>query len=297
MLLSIVGSIAAAPFLFGQSNLSTERDQLQQLTSQLQQSPEDRALRERIIALALTLNPKPATPDAATMAEGAAEYAFTHAKADSDYSEAAKQYEKALLRAPWLAADYFNCGVAHEKAGEKQAAMRNFNLYLLAAPGADDAQAVKKRIGGLQYAENEENAPEGKAAKEYGPAQHQFAGLVQKLDGGVFVKDRFVSGAHFYDEVHFYKSGPYNLLMYHMREKMDVAIVPVGQDGHGAWEDKGEGYVMPTDGRDTFVFPPAGGQEFFLGGFVGKPSADGRIIEEINSYSRQQQVLGLWHRQ
>jgi len=145
---------------------SSPVNQLQQLTTQLQQSPGDQALRETIIALALTLNPKPATPDPATMAEGAAEYAFRNAKGNSDFSDAAKQYEKALLLAPWLAADYFNCGIAHEKAGENKEAIRNFNLYLLAAPTADDAQAVKKRIGGLQYVAQKAEEQSNAAAKE-----------------------------------------------------------------------------------------------------------------------------------
>ena len=130
----------------------TPRDQLNQMTEQLQKNPDDNALRENIIKLALTLNPKPNTSDAVSMAEGAAEYAFKNAKSNSDFSDAAKQYEKALLLAPWLADDYFNCGVAHEKAGENKEAIRSFNLYLLAAPDATDSKIIKKRIGGLQYA-------------------------------------------------------------------------------------------------------------------------------------------------
>lgn len=135
------------------ANADSPREQLQQLLTQLQQSQNDQALREKIISLALTLNPKPATPDATTMAEGAAEYAFRNAKTNSDFSDAANQYEKALLLAPWLADDYYNCGIAHEKAGENKDAIRNFTLYLLAAPNASDVVAIKKRIGGLQYVE------------------------------------------------------------------------------------------------------------------------------------------------
>ena len=99
---ALVGFIVVTPLLFAQTNASAAgpREQLQQLTALLQQSPNDQVLRERIIALALTLSPMPATPDAVTMAEGAAEYAFRNAKTNSDYSDAAKQYEKALLRAP-----------------------------------------------------------------------------------------------------------------------------------------------------------------------------------------------------
>ena len=127
--------------------------QFLQLLAQLQKSPDDVALRGKIITLSLTIHPPPDVPDAATMAEGAAEYAINHAKDKSDYSDAAKEYEKALLLAPWIAADYYKCGSAHEKAEELKEAIRNFKCYLLASPDSEDAQEVKKRIGGLQYAD------------------------------------------------------------------------------------------------------------------------------------------------
>lgn len=135
-----------------QIQTSTPRAQLQQYVTQLQAKPSDDALRTKIIQLALTLDPKPATPDDAIRLEGAAEYAFKNAKSNSDLADAAHQYEKALLIAPWLAADYFNCGVAYEKSGDDKAAIRAFNFYLSAAPNATDSTDVKKRIGGLQYA-------------------------------------------------------------------------------------------------------------------------------------------------
>jgi hypothetical protein len=144
--------IMFAMFYWNTAYAESPRTQLKQMVEQLQQNPNDDALREKIIALALKLNPKPTTPDAAIMAEGAAEYAFKNAKSVADYSDAAKQYEKALLFAPWLANDYFNCGVAHEKAGDNQQAIHSLNFYLLAEPHASDAQVIKKRIGGLQYA-------------------------------------------------------------------------------------------------------------------------------------------------
>lgn len=162
LLLLIFGAL----MLTNTANAESPREQLQQMVEQLQKSTDDNVLREKIINLALTLKPKPATPDAATMAEGAAEYAFKNAKNNSDYSDAAKQYEKALLLAPWLADDYFNCGVAHEKAGENKEAIRSFNLYLLAAPNAKDTQDIKKRIGGLQYAAQKAEGESNSSAKQ-----------------------------------------------------------------------------------------------------------------------------------
>ncbi|MGD0508320.1 MAG: hypothetical protein ABSA27_11015 [Terriglobales bacterium] len=192
---SLVAHFAAAQDSTNAPAAST-RDRLQQLTAQLQKSPDDQALREKIIALALTMNPGPATPDAATMAEGAAEYAFKNAKTNSDFSDAAKQYEKALSRASWLAADYFNCGVAHEKAGETKEAISSFDLYLMAAPNANDAQAVKKRIGGLQYAEQkaEDAANEqATAAARQIAAERQQAQVEGRffspLNGGIWKAD------------------------------------------------------------------------------------------------------------
>ncbi|MHB8412238.1 MAG: hypothetical protein ACYDDI_09870 [Candidatus Acidiferrales bacterium] len=190
--------LVCATFFWGvaraQSPAQSPDDQLTQMVAQLQKSTNDQALREKIINLVLTLNPKPATPDAATEAEGAAEYAFKNAKVNSDFSDAAKQYEKALLLAPWLAADYFNCGVAYEKAGEDTEAIHSFNLYLLAAPNANDAQAVKKRIGGLQYADQKAEDKQAVLAKQ--EAEEQAAqvrqaqadeALIKSLDGAVFV--------------------------------------------------------------------------------------------------------------
>ena len=128
-----------------------------QLIAQLQSAPTNDVLREKIIVLTRHLHPPPEIPDAATEAEGAAESAFKNAKDISDYGDAAKEYEKALLLAPWVALDYYNCGAAHEKAGENKAAISNFKFYLIAAPNSEDDLAVKKRIGALQYAEEKKS--------------------------------------------------------------------------------------------------------------------------------------------
>ncbi len=173
--------------LFGQN----QREQLQQLNSQLRNSPVflQAALREKIIAVVLTMNPKPTIPDSVILAEGGAEYAFKHAQNISDFSDAAKQYEKALLIAPWLAVDYFNCGVAHEKAGENKEAILNFNFYLMASPGANDAQDVKKRIGGLQYVMQKAVEEKEKAEKEANSPEAKLDKFLTSLDGRVWKCD------------------------------------------------------------------------------------------------------------
>ena len=164
------------------AHAQTPQQTLTRYISDLQKSPTDTALREKIIRHVQTMKPAPAVPEEVAGHEGAAEYAFKSAKNESDFLDAAKEYEKALLIAPWLAIDYFNCGVAYEKAGQFKNAIIQFNLYLMAAPDAQDANAVRKRIGGLEYAA-------GKAARESSPAaiaakkQHTFEDLLRKIDG------------------------------------------------------------------------------------------------------------------
>jgi len=155
------------------------QETLTQYISDLQKSPTDTALREKIIKHVQTMRPEPAIPAEIVKHEGAAEYAFKSAKNESDYLDSAKEYEKALLLAPWLATDYFNCGVAYEKAGQFKNAITQFNFYIMAAHDAPDANAVRKRIGGLEYAA-------GKAARESSIAakkQNEYEEWLRKIDG------------------------------------------------------------------------------------------------------------------
>jgi hypothetical protein len=84
----------------------SQREQLQQMVEQLQKTPNDNALRERIIKLAQTIKPAPALPEEALRYEGRARAAFQTARQESDYLDAAKEYRAALLQAPWVAGYY-----------------------------------------------------------------------------------------------------------------------------------------------------------------------------------------------
>ena len=174
----------------------SSQETLQQYVADLQKSPSDTALREKIIKLTLTMTPAPATPKDVIRHEGAAEFAFKNAKTAADFADAAKEYEEALLLAPWLAQDYFNCGVAYEKAEKFAEAVRNFNFYLLAAPDAKDANDVLKRIGGLEYAANKvskESSPEVVAEKKQNSEAEfmksldraKYTGQSRTFDGGI----------------------------------------------------------------------------------------------------------------
>jgi tetratricopeptide (TPR) repeat protein len=113
-------------------------------------SDKDRQLREKIIVLAQKLTPPPAVPEEAQKFLGRGQAAVEIAKTSDDFLAAIAEFKKAVRLAPWLASAYFNLALVQEKAGQFNEAMRNFKLYLLAAPAAADAQDVKTRIYGLE---------------------------------------------------------------------------------------------------------------------------------------------------
>jgi hypothetical protein len=125
-------------------------EQLKQYLDQLQQNPGDDALRTRIIALALALNPKPATPDGAWEASGKGGFLLENGKGMSDFVSGAAAFGQASVLAPWVPDFYFNQGVLWERAENYQEAIKSFRWYVKAAPGGDDRTDVLLRIGRLQ---------------------------------------------------------------------------------------------------------------------------------------------------
>jgi tetratricopeptide (TPR) repeat protein len=134
------------------SGAQSPREQLQQLALQLRANPSDHALRERIVRLGLEVKPKPAIPSEAERFDGRAQYAFKSAKSEADMLEAAREYLKAVDAAPWVANYYFNLCMILEKANRPAEAMRACKFYLSAAPDAQDASEIRKRVAGLEYA-------------------------------------------------------------------------------------------------------------------------------------------------
>jgi len=160
----------------------TPQQTLNQYVADLQKNPNDYALREKIIKHVQAMKPAPAVPIEAEKFEGRAEFAIKSAKTEADFLDAAKEYEKALLIAPWVPAYYFNQGIAFEKSGKLKEAKRSLEFYLLAAPNAQDAREVRKRTAGLEYAME-------KAAKESSPAamaekkRQEEGAFLKKIDG------------------------------------------------------------------------------------------------------------------
>ncbi len=135
-----------------------------QYVADLQKTPGDKTLREKIIKIALTIKPAPAVPEDAerNMARGVV--FFTKATDNAGYHKAIVEFEAATNAAPWLDKAYYNLGVAQEKAGMFKEAIRNLKLYLLADPNAKNAREVKNQIYMLEANVEEAQTPPGPAA-------------------------------------------------------------------------------------------------------------------------------------
>ncbi len=152
------------------------REQLKQMVQQLQKTPNDNALREKIIKLARTMKPSPALPDTAVAFEGRAQFAFRSAKSESDFLVAAQEYEKAVAVAPWVPGYYSDLCTIYEKAGKFDDAKRHCGFYLAGLTDPAQLTDVKRRIAGLEFGIEKINSPQAREAS-----------LLEKVEGARFV--------------------------------------------------------------------------------------------------------------
>ncbi len=171
--------LALAAVAYAQS----PREQLKQMTEQLQKAPTDNALREKIIKLARTMKPSPALPDTAIAFEGRAQFAFKSAKSEGDYLAAAQEYEKAVAAAPWVPGYYADLCTIYEKAGKYEDAKRHCEFYLVGLTNPGQKTDVKRRIAGLEFGIEKKR----RAAEEANSPQAREAALLSKVEGARFV--------------------------------------------------------------------------------------------------------------
>ena len=145
---------------------SNPQQTLNQYISDLQKNPNDYALREKIIRHVQTMKPAPAIPEEAKRHLVRGKAAFKGAKEARDFNDAADEFKKALLYAPWIAEGYYNLGVIQDKAGLYADAMQNLKFYLIAAPKAPDAEKIKELIYEIEYRKDKAAKDKELAAKK-----------------------------------------------------------------------------------------------------------------------------------
>jgi tetratricopeptide (TPR) repeat protein len=134
------------------ANAESPREQMQQLTAQLQKTPNDNALREKIIKLTATLKPAPVVPFEAKRPFVMATTYQKEAKKPSDFALAIAAYQDALKIAPWWGDAYYNLSISLESAGRLDEAKDALALYLLTKP--KDAEEAQNRLYALDAKKN-----------------------------------------------------------------------------------------------------------------------------------------------
>ncbi|MCR4346174.1 MAG: hypothetical protein NUV55_03055 [Sulfuricaulis sp.] len=137
--------------LAASAHAQSPREQLKQMVQQLQKTPDDNALREKIIKLAQGVKPRPAIPEEANRAFVKGNVFQKEAKDASGYDFAITAYRDALRVAPWWGDAYFNQAVALEAAGKFDEAIASIKLYMISILGAStEAREAQNRIYAIE---------------------------------------------------------------------------------------------------------------------------------------------------
>ncbi len=125
------------------------REQLESLQAQIQQYPDDVALREKIINVARQMSPPPEIPPEARSHFDRG-MSLQENAGDLDQVDASiQEFRQALLLAPWWPQAYNHLAAAYETVGDYDNAIINLKLYLLTHPGPADARDARQRLAEL----------------------------------------------------------------------------------------------------------------------------------------------------
>ncbi len=112
------------------AHAQSPREQLNQMAQQLQKTPNDNALREKIIKLSTSIKPAPAIPENAREPFVMGATVLKKASDPAGASKAVDLFTQALTIAPWFADAYYNRAMAREAAGQYEPAIGDLKLYL-----------------------------------------------------------------------------------------------------------------------------------------------------------------------
>ncbi len=122
--------VFALLILAASANAQSPREELQQMVEQLQKTPNDNALREKIIKLAITIRPTPAIPEEAREPFVMGATVLKKASDPAGAGKAVDLFTQALNIAPWFVDAYYNRAIAREAAGQFEPAIDDLKLYL-----------------------------------------------------------------------------------------------------------------------------------------------------------------------
>lgn len=145
--LVVVGSMIVALAPARARAQASPSETLRQYVLELQKTPDDAAVRERIIRFVQTMNPAPELPEDARRACIEGQTLFRLAKEQrGGFDLSIDAYRQCLLLAPWLPEAYNNYAFALEAAGRFDEAIAAARLYLASNPGPEEARRAQDKI-------------------------------------------------------------------------------------------------------------------------------------------------------
>lgn len=143
----IAASLAfAALALSAIVHAQSPREQLQQMVEQLQKTPNDKALREKIIKLGAEIKPAPAVPEEARRSYVEGVTIVKSAKEAGSQKLAIESFNEALRLAPWWGDAYYGLAVALELTGQLDEAEQTLKWFMLSNPGESEARDAQDRV-------------------------------------------------------------------------------------------------------------------------------------------------------
>ncbi|MGB9080658.1 MAG: hypothetical protein WCD00_05115 [Desulfuromonadaceae bacterium] len=183
LIIFVLTLLALATSAYAQST----REQLQQMVEQLQKTPNDNALREKIVNLATSIKPLPAIPEEAREPFVMGATILKRASGPAGAGKAVELFTQALNIAPWFADAYYNRAIARESAGEFEAAMDDLKLYLGFNLSAAERREAQDKIYSLKadaqlaYAKKAEQSKIVSAVEEKRQAQQAKLDVITNI--------------------------------------------------------------------------------------------------------------------
>jgi hypothetical protein len=190
------------PFIFVPAHIQPQvqtastQQTLNQHVADLQNNPNDTALRGKIIALVQTMRPSPAISEEArrhyvvgkTLADGA--------KKPEDFNEAIAEFKSALLAAPWWPEANRDYALTLEAAERFDEATAYVKLYMATNPGDERLRAAqdelykieaRKKLAAQANAQAALEEQQRRQREEENSPQRKYANWLRGLNGARYI--------------------------------------------------------------------------------------------------------------
>lgn len=195
---AIVVTAMLLMLLPAQARSGDSQEILNQYIADLQKTPNDTVLREKIIKRVQMMKRAPAVPEEARrhFIEGNA--LLKAARDQKGYELAVDAYRQCLLMAPWWAEANYKHAIALERANQFDEAMNALELYIAANPGEEESRKAQDKIYEIgaekmiAAREKEESLRKAAATAE----RNKFDDLLNKIDGRRYSYQDAVGNMH-----------------------------------------------------------------------------------------------------